>query len=584
MDEIIYLEHDEEITSVIDKLKALEPDLKVVSLVIPKGATILQSVVNLKLLKKEGKLLDKDLSIVTQDRIGRNLASQAGFTVYDSVNSNKPITEPVRQQPGTDEVIELDLTEEKKKIDRNPNGISVHHYSENSTSEPSNTTEDLEPRTIPEFKSVPIKEEKIEDRVGKQFDEKYETEKTDDMVKPENNEIPHQSFKQLDSNHAKAKKMLKIVFAVITVLIVAFGILFYVYYPKATIAITVKTEAFEGPVEILIDNNIEKADNSKGAIPGDLIESEKESTKKFPATGKKDIGQKAKGNVTISNDSGDVQKISVGAELKSDSGLLFKSTSDATIPGATAAVDSHGNVIKTAGKVDVNVEANEAGDNYNIGATNFTVTGKSVLSGKSTSSMTGGLSKTITVVSQNDLNNAKNDLSKEIITSLHDDLKNKTNGKKVFDEGFKDETESSNSDKNVGDEATEFEMKVKAKSSTIDFVEDDYRKMVVEMLNKTIPSEKTLILSSGDEISITGADMNVVEGILKVNGNVKTKVGAKLDVDKIKTSIKGKNKSEIENILKENNNIDSVTVEFNPSWLIKKVPNRDNRIKIEVRS
>jgi hypothetical protein len=279
-----------------------------------------------------------------------------------------------------------------------------------------------------------------------------------------------------------------------------------------------------------------------------------------------------------------VQKILVGAELKSDSGLLFKSTGDATIPGATAAVDSHGNVIKTAGKTDINVEANEAGDSYNIGATNFTVTGKSVLSGKSTSSMTGGLSRTVTIVSQNDLNNAKNDLSEEIATSLHNDLKNKANGKKVFDEGIKDEIESSSSDKNVGDEATEFEMKVKVKSSTIDFVEDDYRKMVVEMLNKTIPSEKTLILSSGDEISIVGADMNVAEGILKVNGNVKTKVGAKLDVDKIKTSIKSKNKSEIENILKENNDIDSITVKFNPSWLIKKVPNRDNRIKIEVRS
>ena len=117
MDEIIYLESDEEITSVIDKLKALNAEQKAVSLVIPKGASILQSVVNLKLLQKEGAALSKDLCIVTQDRIGRNLASQAGFSVYDDINAPKPVIEPPRPQPKTEEIIELDLTGKKEEED-----------------------------------------------------------------------------------------------------------------------------------------------------------------------------------------------------------------------------------------------------------------------------------------------------------------------------------------------------------------------------------------------------------------------------------------------------------------------------------
>src|SRR3990167_8114150 len=146
MNEIIYLEPDEEITSVIDKLKVLNPSVKTVSLVIPKGAAILQSVVNLKLLKKQGEVLEKDLSIVTSDRIGRNLASQAGFSVFDNINADKPVFEPVRPQPKTEEIIELDLTG-KQEENSQPKGISVHRYDE---SQQVPQAQEPEPRQEPE--------------------------------------------------------------------------------------------------------------------------------------------------------------------------------------------------------------------------------------------------------------------------------------------------------------------------------------------------------------------------------------------------------------------------------------------------
>ena len=71
MDELIYLEPDEEITSVIDKLKNLAGQR--VGLVVPRDATLLQSVVNLRLLDREAKNLGKVISIVTADKteIGR---------------------------------------------------------------------------------------------------------------------------------------------------------------------------------------------------------------------------------------------------------------------------------------------------------------------------------------------------------------------------------------------------------------------------------------------------------------------------------------------------------------------------------
>ena len=69
----IYIEATEEITSVVDRLK--DVDAEDVIVVIPKGSIILQSIVNLKLLKKQAKRHQKNLIIVTNDKIGRNLAS-----------------------------------------------------------------------------------------------------------------------------------------------------------------------------------------------------------------------------------------------------------------------------------------------------------------------------------------------------------------------------------------------------------------------------------------------------------------------------------------------------------------------------
>ncbi|MEK7097467.1 MAG: hypothetical protein AAB906_01305, partial [Patescibacteria group bacterium] len=84
MNEIIYLEPSEEITSVIDKIRTLPGDSA--SFVIPRGATIAQSIVNLKLLKKSAEGMKKEISLVAIDRISRNLASQIGLTVYSKVS------------------------------------------------------------------------------------------------------------------------------------------------------------------------------------------------------------------------------------------------------------------------------------------------------------------------------------------------------------------------------------------------------------------------------------------------------------------------------------------------------------------
>lgn len=562
MHDIIYLEPDEEITSVIDKLKVLNPNIKTLSLVIPKGATILQSVVNLKLLRKECEALEKDLSIVTQDRIGRNLASQAGFTVFDNVNSTHPSIEPSRPQPKTEEIIELDLTGRKENEEKAPKGIPVHRYDESQTAK----------SQFGIFETNTVDQAPIEDSTP-----------PTSSYKPsftESKESENISLPKIPISSSKFSKKKKILIAVGIVVLIILGVLTYFYYPRATITLAVKGDPFEQPVQINVDNNINKVDENSKSIPGLLVDAEQEGGKKFTATGKKEIGEKAKGTISVSNDSGTAQSVAAGTQFKSDGGLTFVATSSANVPGATATVDSGGNVIKTLGKADVTVEASDPGDQYNIAPGNFTVVGKSMLTGRSTAAMTGGLSKQLTIVSQNDLNNAKNELSGEVSKTLHDQLKQKAGNNKIIDSAIGDEVLSSSSNKNVGEEADQFEMKVKVKSSTISFLENDYRQMVVKALEGFVPQDKELVLSSGDEISTTASDVDISRGKIKLNGNVKTKLAPKIDQISLKNSLKGKSSSDAENIIKINKNVESVNISFRPSWF-KKVPSFTRNISIK---
>ncbi len=100
-----YLEPDEEITSVIDRLKTI--DEREVAIVIPKRAGLLQSIINLKLLKQQGERQHKELSIITTDKTGRNLASAVGLTVYQKLPKGGEVSAPAPAAPVAEVPIEL---------------------------------------------------------------------------------------------------------------------------------------------------------------------------------------------------------------------------------------------------------------------------------------------------------------------------------------------------------------------------------------------------------------------------------------------------------------------------------------------
>jgi hypothetical protein len=85
----IYIDVEDEITTVIDKVTA--SDKKLVALVLPKRAAVFQSVVNMKLLKLKSDSAGKNLVLITTESSLLPLAGSVGLYVAKTLSSKPEI-------------------------------------------------------------------------------------------------------------------------------------------------------------------------------------------------------------------------------------------------------------------------------------------------------------------------------------------------------------------------------------------------------------------------------------------------------------------------------------------------------------
>jgi hypothetical protein len=77
--DVIYIDIDDEITAIIDKVRGSEQ--RIVALVLPKRANAFQSIVNMKLLKRTADNANKHLVLITNETGLLPLAGAVGIYV-----------------------------------------------------------------------------------------------------------------------------------------------------------------------------------------------------------------------------------------------------------------------------------------------------------------------------------------------------------------------------------------------------------------------------------------------------------------------------------------------------------------------
>ena len=548
----LYLEPDEEIPSVIDRLEEYKG--KTVALVVPKTSVVLQSIINIKLLQRVTNKLNIDFCIVSQDPIGRNLSAQIGIAVYDSLNSKTPVLEPIQNPIEKEGVIEVDLSKPKKPP------VQVHHFQEEKESVEGEDKTDFTTEPISEEPEPIPNEEKI-------------------FIPPVKDAPKIQSLKP------KKRKGL-IIIASVSIVIIALGLL--LFYPKATATIVVTGEVFAQSVDILASKEEKNPDISGAKIPAQEVEITKEADQKFSATGKKNVGEKAKGTITFYNSwSTDAQNLTSGARLSKD-GKNFILTTDLIIPGATLTL-KEGQVVTNPGKINGNIEATDAGESHNVNAGKFTIADipaekREKIYAESTAQLSGGSTKEITIVSAADIELAKEVLKIEIANKAKDELNNQSKGSMLLDSAIYVETLEEVPSSKEGVEANDFNMKIKAKARALVFSESGFRDVFLGKVKEKVPNDKELLLTDGgtDEIIAKAKDVDMEKGQMTIIGSISTKIGPKIDLSGLKAKLAGKKTSQAVEIAKATKSIEDANIVIQPNWLFNYLPFSSKQITVKV--
>lgn len=174
--------------------------------------------------------------------------------------------------------------------------------------------------------------------------------------------------------------------AILLVIAVSVGALFY--FSSAKVEVTPNT------VSAAVQSSF-TANQSSGALPYEIITSQKIATQSVKGSGTKTVTSSASGTITIYNTQTKTQQLVTNTRFATTAGLIFRIHAAVAVPGGTAA---------KPGSVTAKVYADQPGSSYNVGPTSFTVPGfagtpqANAVYARSSEPMTGGTSGSVPVV------------------------------------------------------------------------------------------------------------------------------------------------------------------------------------------
>ncbi len=537
--DVIYIEPTDDITDIITKIEGSKE--KIIALVPPKKAGVFRSAVNIKLINKAGGAAEKTIVLVTTDPSIIKLAAATRL----------PITKNLQSAP----VI------------------------------PENTTE-IEEVSEEEIEDVPEQavEEEAEATKEEAEEDNSESKKTkkDKKTKGKSSDSGN-PFLNWIKNHKKIAILCGIgILALIIFLVWAF-----VIAPAVTITVGISTESNNFSETVTFTNNMTDENAKEGKFYLEDKRLETVSEVQFTATGQKNNGEKATGDVvvyTYFKDRG-TKVINSGAIFTINS-LSYSANSGATLSwdgeSATECENNGKASMATSGcqiSARVPVTATAAGEKYNIAASNSGWNTTADVGVYSDKAMSGGTDNVVTVVEQSDIEKAKGDLK----ASKEDEIKQKLlsdipENMLVIESSFSQETSAATATPAAGEEVKDGQTPtLKATTTATIFVVD---KAKVEDFIR----EKARL---GDDQKIYDINDPYIENFVKGDngyaGKLKTtySVGPKITENDILEMVKGKGIGDAQHDLKNINGVTSVTIDKSYPWVMG-VPGNTNKITINL--
>ncbi len=541
----IYIDNDDEITSITDKVQSSESSI--VALILPKRCTVLQSSINMKILNRAAKSAKKNLVLVTNEQSLMAVAGAAGIMVAKSLEARPSI--PTTQSPKkqTEEFSDEDEQEDETDEDE-------------SNDEDDNIDLD-KTRSIGELSDDDVITLGSEDEPFKD-DETNEDEDLKPSKKEKSKKVKVPNF---DSFRIK-------LFLIPTVLIVLIGGWYLMTYvlPKVTVKITAQNVS--NVINTVVTTNVKQTsvDTDKMIVPGKLDTLKTNATKTFTPTGQQNQGKKASGTVTLYDCSaedrfyGTTITLSTGTQLSSR-GFIFVTTAPITITPSN--IDFDGSHCLKDQPAKVAVEAQNGGASFNLASSNYVVSNNQNISGNG-SAMGGGTDQIVTVVSQDDCTNAGNAILNGSSDSYKTQLQNQLNkeGFTPLLDSFAANPGAVTCSPAVGEQGSTATATIAYNSVMTGASTDGLNQVITMLAGKNLASTQSVLTTGISSAAETIKDQPS-NGNITFNLSTTATTGIKQNPQAIAQSIKGMKKGDAQNYIQGLPGVTSVTINYNPFYV-----------------
>ncbi len=351
--------------------------------------------------------------------------------------------------------------------------------------------------------------------------------------------LPKLTYPKLKLDFSRVKRHWWVLGSILVALVLlAFYLIWFL--PSATLDIHVSPKTLDENVELTLSTTATDVDFNARIVPATTEEVEESGEKTVTTTGKKIVGEVAKGEVTLYNRTTSVKNFTKGTTLALGK-LKFTLDSDVLVASKSAGSD----YVDVPGKANVGVSAVAIGAESNLPSgseLHVASFSKDSYVAKNESELSGGTSEEIQVVGKDD----QKSLVKELTTQIMDNFTTQAEDTYLIPSSLKIKSEDYSA--KVGDKATALTLKLSLSGTLLRYQTSDVTNLVNSAIDASVPPGYVRAnLPSSVELTATttGDNSDSVEG----NAKVSVTLLPVLDLLSLKKALSGKNTQVVEEVL-----------------------------------
>ncbi|MFC1647127.1 hypothetical protein ACFL1A_02455 [Patescibacteria group bacterium] len=351
-----------------------------------------------------------------------------------------------------------------------------------------------------------------------------------------------------------------------------------VVIPRATVEVKIVQKQVHATASATIDQEAKSVDSDRNVIPATKLEKTVSGEKSIKVSGKKEVGDPAKGTIIIYNKSLVAKTFKKGTILSNGS-VDFSLDSDVKIASASESIGSI-----TFGKEEALVTAKKIGSQGNLPAnSDFIIEdiSTSIAEAQNDEAFSGGTSREVTVVTRSDYDELIELITPELVKKAKDELEvDVTQGQKLIDETIETTVSEKVFTQELDEEASQLDGVITITVSGLSYKLDDLKIILEESIKSSLPEGYELDL---DSINISNGEPDIVNNqVILPNVTIKGYSVPSINLSDIKKDILGKDDSMAIKFLKEIPGVESVNIKHQYSVFGNKLPSKIENISVQV--